>query len=75
MLILSFWIALFLAHLMQTTSKISKIKLSYKKVSKTKKHLKTKQESREFFTSRIEFPMNMTSDEESSLQDRKKRFA
>ena len=62
---------------MRSSSKISKIKLSYKKVSKTKKHLKMKQEAREFFMSRIEFPMNMTKDEElkSSLQDRKKRFA
>ena len=62
---------------MRSSSKISRIKLSYKKVPKTKKHLKTKHESHEFFTSRIESPMNMTSDEElkSSLKDRKKRFA
>ena len=76
-LVLSFWIALFLAHLMQSNSKISKIKLSYKKIPKTKRHLKMKQESHEFFTSRIESPMETNDDEElkSSSNDQKKRFA
>ena len=57
-LILSFWIAMFLAHLMHTSSKLSKVKITYKKVPKIKKQGKQKQEFREFFSSSIEILCN-----------------
>ena len=47
---------MFLAHLMRTSSRLSKVKITYKKVPKIKKQGKQKQEFRAFFPSSIVIP-------------------
>ena len=77
-LILSFWIAMLLAHLMRTSSKLSKVKITYKKVPKIKKQGKQKQEFHELFSSSIEIPCDSedgTEEVTPPMHERCTRFA
>ena len=78
LLVLSFWIAMFLAHLMRTSSRLSKVKITYKKVPKIKKQGKQKQEFRAFFPSTIVIPRDSeegVEEVQSPMHERRTCFA
>ena len=76
-LILSFWMALLLAHLLRTSSRLSKVKITYKKIPKVKKQGKQRQESCALFTSSIEIPRDSEESAEEvtlHMHERCRRF-